>query len=396
MDGPTETPETPGPASTEHPVTVLLVDDQKLIAEAVRRMIKDEPDIVFHYVSDPIQAIPTACEVTPTVILQDLNMPEIDGLDLVRYFRANAKTREVPLIVLSSEEEPVVKAKAFAMGANDYMVKLPDKLEVLARIRYHSRGYIALQERNEAYQKLARELAEAADYVISLLPERQAEPQTDWRFIPSAELGGDSFGYHWIDDDHFAIYLLDVCGHGVGAALLSVSAMNVLRSQTLPDTDFCHPGQVLQGLNETFQMEDQHNMYFTMWYGVWSRASGELAYASGGHPPAVLLTGPSLEASTTKELATPGMVIGGMPGLEFPAETCTLDKFNSLFVFSDGVYEVKKKEDGKVWTLEQWVELLDKFTHGPPDDLDWVVDQVRAIQGTEQFEDDFSLLQVVL
>jgi adenylate cyclase len=83
-------------------------------------------------------------------------MPEIDGLLLVRYFRANPATREVPLIVLSSKEEPFIKAEAFALGANDYMVKLPDRLEVIARIRYHSKGYINLLERNEAFEQLEK------------------------------------------------------------------------------------------------------------------------------------------------------------------------------------------------------------------------------------------------
>jgi len=141
---------------THHRITVLLVDDQPMIGEAVRRMLAGEQDIDFHYCQDPTQAIKMANRIAPTVILQDLVMPEIEGLLLVRYFRANPGTREVPLIVLSSKEEPIIKAEAFALGANDYMVKLPDKLEVLARIRYHSKGYINLLERNEAYGQLER------------------------------------------------------------------------------------------------------------------------------------------------------------------------------------------------------------------------------------------------
>jgi adenylate cyclase len=139
---------------TLHRITVLLVDDQQLIGETVRRMLIGERDIDFHYCQDPTRAIKMANTVAPTVILQDLVMPEMDGLRLVRYFRANRKTREVPLIVLSSKEDPEIKAKAFGLGANDYMVKLPDRLEVIARIRYHSKGYINMLERDEAYQKL--------------------------------------------------------------------------------------------------------------------------------------------------------------------------------------------------------------------------------------------------
>ena len=139
---------------TEHRITVLLVDDQAMIGEALRRMLATEEDIDFHYCQDAGLAIRTANQISPTVILQDLVMPEIEGLLLVRYFRANEATRDVPLIVLSSKEEPRTKAEAFALGANDYMVKLPDKLEVLARIRYHSKGYINLLERNEAHNAL--------------------------------------------------------------------------------------------------------------------------------------------------------------------------------------------------------------------------------------------------
>ena len=141
---------------TRHRITVLLVDDQHMIGEALRRMLAPENDIDFHFCQDPTKAIKTANRIHPTVILQDLVMPEIDGLTLVRYYRANVATRQVPLIVLSSKEEALTKAEAFALGANDYMVKLPDRLEILARIRYHSRGYINLLERNEAQAQLEK------------------------------------------------------------------------------------------------------------------------------------------------------------------------------------------------------------------------------------------------
>src|SRR3954471_3502518 len=160
------------PKLTEHKITVLLVDDQPMIGEAVRRMLAGEPDVVFHYCRDATKALDEAGRVKPTVILQDLVMPEIDGLTLVKTFRANEPTRETPMIVLSTKEEPTVKAEAFAMGANDYIVKLPDRLELLPRIRYHSKGYIALLQRTEAYQalqesqkRLASEVKQAERYV---------------------------------------------------------------------------------------------------------------------------------------------------------------------------------------------------------------------------------------
>src|SRR4029078_4484252 len=118
--------------SDDFSVNVLLVDDQSIVGETVRHMLAAEPDITFRFCPDPAAAIDVANEFCPNVLVQDLVMPDIDGLQLVKYYRANAATRDTPLVVLSSKEEPIIKAKAFALGANDYMVKLPDKLELIA------------------------------------------------------------------------------------------------------------------------------------------------------------------------------------------------------------------------------------------------------------------------
>ena len=130
-------------------VRVLLVDDQAMIGEAVRRMLANETDIEYRFCGDPAQAMAVAAEFRPTVILQDLVMPDIDGLTMLRYYRANPATRRIPAIVLSTKEEPKVKAEAFQLGANDYLVKLPDPVELVARIRLHSQGYIAQLQRDE-------------------------------------------------------------------------------------------------------------------------------------------------------------------------------------------------------------------------------------------------------
>jgi len=133
---------------------VLLVDDQAMVCEAVRRALANEPDIDFHYCADPREAMSTATHIKPTVILQDLIMPGIDGLTLVSQYRANPATREIPIVVLSTNENPQIKGQAFAMGANDYLVKLPDRLELIARLRYHSRAYLNQLQRDAAYHAL--------------------------------------------------------------------------------------------------------------------------------------------------------------------------------------------------------------------------------------------------
>ncbi|HEY0285990.1 MAG TPA: PleD family two-component system response regulator [Pseudomonas sp.] len=138
----------------ENAAMVLLVDDQAMIGEAVRRGLANEDNIDFHFCADPHQAIAQAVQIKPTVILQDLVMPGLDGLTLVREYRNNPMTKDIPIIVLSTKEDPLIKSAAFAAGANDYLVKLPDNIELVARIRYHSRSYMTLLQRDEAYRAL--------------------------------------------------------------------------------------------------------------------------------------------------------------------------------------------------------------------------------------------------
>ena len=303
--------------------------------------------------------------------------------------------------MLSTKEEPAVKAEAFAIGANDYLVKLPDRLELVARIRYHSKGYIAQLERNEAYRKLAEsqrqlaeEVAEAAKYVRSLLPAPMPEGpvRVDWRFVPSTQLGGDSFSYHWLDDDHFAIYLLDVSGHGVGSSLMSVSALNVLRSQALPQTDFRDPGQVLQGLNTAFAMELHDNKYFTIWYGVYRKSTRQLVYAGGGHPPALLLSGPTRQELALTQLDSQGPIIGMLDDMEFETQTVELAPAARLLLFSDGVFEIEQT-NGEMWQFDDFLKFLRSL---PPDEplMDRLLQHAQTLHGSDQLTDDFSIVEV--
>lgn len=136
---------------TKSVINVLLVDDQAMVAEGIRRMLVDEEDMVFHYCDNPKDAIKTATDVDATIILQDLVMPDVDGMTLVRFYRNNPDTRNIPIIVLSSKEDPKIKSEAFTNGATDYLVKLPDKIELIARIKAHSKSYLAQIERDAAF-----------------------------------------------------------------------------------------------------------------------------------------------------------------------------------------------------------------------------------------------------
>ncbi|WP_020472119.1 fused response regulator/phosphatase [Zavarzinella formosa] len=389
-------------AATEpHPTVVLLVDDQAIVGESIRFMLAELPNLEFHHCMDPAKAIPMANAIRPTVILLDLVMPEIDGLLLVKYFRANKATRETPMIVLSSKEEAVIKAKAFGLGANDYLVKLPDKLELVARVKYHSRAYLTLLERNEAYRTLAatqhqmaEELATAARYVQSLLPKPLAGAVVaSWKFVPSSQLAGDMFGYHWLDPEKLVVYLLDVSGHGVGSALLAVSAGNVISNRSLPDTDFADPGGVLKRLNDVFQMEKQNEKYFTIWYGVFDVPTRKLRFSNAGHPAPLLFNGPCCDTAELKSLESSSFAVGMVPEWEFDTEEVILQPFARLLLFSDGVFEIDKPGGG-MWHYPEFVEFIKAQDDKPPSVMDRLYEHVKIIRGGDILNDDYSMVEV--
>ena len=165
-------------------------------------------------------------------------------------------------------------------------------------------------------------------YQVAVAPQARRAVRTDWAFIASSQLGGDMFGYHWLDPDRLAIYLHDVCGHGVGASLLSIAVYNVLRRQSLPDVHFHEPAEVLAGLNRAFPMEENQLKFFTMWYGVFEPASRTLRYSSAGHPPALMFNGRS--GSPERNSASPSLPIGATEDATF--ETQIASAFRSRAV----------------------------------------------------------------
>lgn len=393
MIAPARYPDAPAP---DRAIRVLLVDDQVLVGESVRRMLMDDPAIEFHFCQDPAQAIPTANRIRPTVILQDLVMPEVDGLLLVKFYRANPGTRDTPMVVLSSKEEPVTKAKAFALGANDYLVKLPDKIELIARIRYHSRAYRNLIERNEAHaqlaesqRRLAGELRRAAQYVESLLPPPlMGDVTIGWRFVPNASLGGDIFGYHWHDPDHLVVYLLDVSGHGVGSALLAVSAANVITNRSLADTDFLDPAQVMSRLNDVFQMDRQDGKYFTIFYSVFEKSTRRLKFCNAAHPAALLYGDAGLV-----QFESMNPMVGMLPpGMPFDGGEIALAPGARLLIFSDGAFEILKADDA-MWTWEEFLDYLAPQAANP-NLMDDLHAHLKDLRGVNVLTDDLSILDI--
>lgn len=235
---------------------------------------------------------------------------------------------------------------------------------------------------------LEKDVARANRYVQALLPAPiQAGPiGVAWRFAPSASVGGDGFGYRWLDGDRFALYLIDVAGHGVGSALLAASVLNMLREKAGPD-----PLAVLAGLNASFQMEAQGGLHFTLWYGVVDLPARRIDYASAGHHPAFLLA-----AGRATPLGLRNPPIGMMPAPAFRTAALPLPPDARLLLFSDGLFETQGP-DGRPRGLAAFAPLLDGFAKPIPDEtpeilLDRLLDLARGRAPGQAFDDDVAIL----
>jgi sigma-B regulation protein RsbU (phosphoserine phosphatase) len=244
-----------------------------------------------------------------------------------------------------------------------------------------------------AHEQLQHELAEAAGYVRSLLPAPMAQPfAVDWRFVPSAALGGDAFGYGFVDPDHFALYLLDVCGHGIGPSLMSVAVLHTIRAASLRDVDFRDPGQVLSAMNERYLMKGMDDLYFSLWYGVYRPASRRLDYGCAGHPPAVLVEPGRPEAQL---LSAKGGAIGLRAGTAFARESVNVPEHSRLYLFSDGAFEVQRT-DGSMMQLDDLLALMSRPASDGRSDLDLLFEHLVEARGGAALEDDFSIVRFAL
>lgn len=236
----------------------------------------------------------------------------------------------------------------------------------------------------------ADDLEEAVNYVRSLLPEPISEGpvRTEWSFLPSAKLGGDALGYRWVDEDRFAIYVLDVCGHGTGPALLSVSILNAIRLEAFAGASAGSPHEVLAGLNRLFPMGSHGNMYFTSWYGVYQVSTRELSYSSGGHPPSLLV---SPQDNSVTYLRTKCPPVGMMRDYEFYSDKITVAPESRLYVFSDGVYEFPTEND-EYWDLDEFYALLARPPQAGVSEPKRIENDIREVMFGDEFDDDFSLL----
>lgn len=252
---------------------------------------------------------------------------------------------------------------------------------------------VEANEHNAALnQRLTDELRSAATYISSIMPSSlTGEVSVTSKFVPSRELGGDCFDYYWIDDDHLIVYLIDVSGHGIEPALLAVSVQNILRSGSFATETLRDPAAVLTQLNRLFQMEQQGEHYFTVWYGVYDRTTRTLAYASAGAPPAYALAADELAPVT--ELGTRAEPVGTFPDISFTTADYSVPPGCRILIYSDGASEILRR-DGRQLSQSGFRTLVTGLARSPEWTLGDLIGQLRDLAADNDFQDDLSLIQL--
>jgi len=249
------------------------------------------------------------------------------------------------------------------------------------------------QQLLEARDRIRHEFDDAAKYVRLMLPPPLAGRESiDWHFEPSAQLGGDGLGYRRINDDQVAFYVLDVTGHGLGSALLAVTALELLRAPVVRGLDFSRPAYVMERLNTTFQMKEHAGKFFSVWYGVYTHSTRQITYANAGHPPALLLTQKN-GAPVLAKTAPGGPTLGVIREIKIPETTIDFPPGSELNLFTDGLYEVRMDAGKEHGSYNEFLAHLEKQVRSGKPLYDSMLQWLDRARQSRTIDDDVTLLR---
>jgi sigma-B regulation protein RsbU (phosphoserine phosphatase) len=374
-------------------IQILVIDDDLVMQMILKNTLQAQKYEVI-VAKNGKEGISFAKQYQPALIICDWMMPDIDGLEVCRQIKLEDNLSSTIFILLTSKGAVEDKVQALDNGADDFLSKPIDKTELIASVRAGLRIYQLNKDLQRQKQLLVAELAEAGDYIQSLLPlPLKGDVNITAEFIPSSQLGGDCYDFYWLDPDHLAIYLIDTSGHGVGSALLSISILNLLRSQSFGKEKFYEPSAIMIELNRAFQMSQHNGRYFTMWYGVYERSQRKLIYANAGHPQGILISG-TPENPLIQELPSLDMPIGFFPDVDYTSSELSIAPDSKLFICSDGIFEVLQEND-KIWGMPKFFDyLVEKFSLSEEISTNSILQKIQSETPNAKFGDDVSLLQI--
>jgi sigma-B regulation protein RsbU (phosphoserine phosphatase) len=335
--------------------------------------------------------------------------PGIDGFETCRRLKADPETRDIPVIFMSALDETEDKVRGLELGAVDYITKPFQAEEVVARVDTHleiRRLRQDLARRNaelrEANESMKADLVSAAEVQQSMQPRALREANRarfDWEYRPCQDIGGDSLGVFAFDDRHVGLYVLDVTGHGVPAALLSVSVTHALmvrdpdhsivtRPGDVGESSIVAPAEVAGRLNRRFPMDESASRFFTLVYAVLDTREGRLRYAAAGHPGPLIVRADG----TTEVHGATGPPIGIAEETAYEEREIQLGAGDRVLLYSDGAIEEANEERGP-FGRERLESVLVETREAPlRTTLASIVEAIEAWSGASGFGDDVSLV----
>lgn len=246
---------------------------------------------------------------------------------------------------------------------------------------------LELMRRQERIEEDLRAAAEIQRSLLPRNPPRNKGVEVAWRFLPCAFVGGDIFDVFRLDDDLLGFYMLDVSGHGVPAALVTVSLSQTF--QSLAGGEMLSPGEVCEFLDREYPFE-RFGTYVTMVYMVMNVRDGRITYANAGHPPIVVVRG----SGELELLPAGGSVIGLGGVLPYPEGEILLRPGDKIITYTDGLLE-RRGPGGELYGLERFHRRIREVADRPVNAmLSGIVESVMEFGGEERLRDDVSLLGI--
>ena len=387
------------PSDQNKKAIILLVDDEKVVRMVTKRRLERMGHSILE-AEDGREALEILRAEMVDLVISDWMMPGMDGLALCEAVKSDDDLRSTYIILMTALDQPAQIAEGLTRGADDFMTKSASEQEIGARVNAGLRTCQLIKElaySNEVIlrqqQALDAELQSAGEFVVSLLPA-QGNPvpkvEVAWQYLPSSRLGGDLFQVTPWGNDYLGLMILDMSGHGIGPALRAVSlAMTFREEHMLQRHPSFDPGEIIQRLNDENPLTDQGE-YFTIWVGRLHLPSGQLFYASAGHPGAILTrSGQSMQV-----LGAQSWPVGFGEGKLYQSQHITLTSGDRLHLYSDGIYEVLSPK-GQMWGCEGLQQsCLQAHEESLEKALNRIMSQSKTWQNQETFGDDVALVGV--
>lgn len=388
------------------PEKILIVDDNPVNRKLLVAILGKEGYELYE-AADGEEAVEVAVRELPDLILLDIMMPKKNGYEVCRELKRDSLFAPIPIIFLSAMAETKDKIKGLEVGGADYVTKPFNKGEVLARCKAQLKIRDLTKSLESANQDLLEkqrliddDLKAAAGIQRSLLPQRYPDISTidvAWKFMPCEKIGGDIFNILRLDESHWAIYMLDVSGHGVPSALVTVSASQLLvphRGLLLkkaivppPFFEIVPPAEVLSKLDLEYPI-DRFDKFFTISYLILDTENWTIKYSNAAHPPPVLL-----HRDGSIEFLEEGGTIIGMGGiLPFEEGEKKLSRGDKLFIYTDGIIEYQDK-DKAFYGEDRFYKELQRLKDEPISNMvDGVIESIMEFGKMNAPQDDISLL----